>query len=270
MFFYRINVVLLMGVLLAGAAGCSQKNTNINSKNYKNIPKHYTVQSGDSVSKIAKKYGLDWRSISQLNRLDSNHTIYTGQKLKLKGAILSTHKSKVQPIVQPIIVQKSTPQPTKQPTPVVVQNTPSYTPPAKANQNINAPLVGSSAVMKFAYPVGRNNPVVKNFASPTQNGPTEGIFFSGREGDRVVASLDGVVIGTESAGNGRAYVLLEHNNGYQSAYFDLKNISVRTGQSITKNTPIGQMQAQTQSGLALFEFRVARQGRYIDPVSVLR
>lgn len=41
----------------------------------------YTVSSGDSLSKIAKKYGIDWKDIAIVNKIGSPYTIYVGQKL---------------------------------------------------------------------------------------------------------------------------------------------------------------------------------------------
>lgn len=43
----------------------------------------YTVVSGDSLSKIAAKYGINWQSIAQANGIKSPYTIYPGQKLKI-------------------------------------------------------------------------------------------------------------------------------------------------------------------------------------------
>jgi nucleoid-associated protein YgaU len=45
----------------------------------------YTVESGDSLSKIAKKYGIQWKAIWDHNRdiLDDPDKIYPGQELKI-------------------------------------------------------------------------------------------------------------------------------------------------------------------------------------------
>lgn len=41
----------------------------------------YTVQSGDSLSVIAARYGLNWHTLAQRNNLSAPYTIYVGQKL---------------------------------------------------------------------------------------------------------------------------------------------------------------------------------------------
>ena len=45
----------------------------------------YTVESGDSLSKIAAKYGIQWKAIWDANRDILNHPdkIYPGQELKI-------------------------------------------------------------------------------------------------------------------------------------------------------------------------------------------
>jgi LysM repeat protein len=45
--------------------------------------KTYTVQAGDTLSKIAIKYGVTVQAIQQLNNLASPDQIYTGQVLKI-------------------------------------------------------------------------------------------------------------------------------------------------------------------------------------------
>ncbi|WP_246942856.1 C40 family peptidase [Bacillus pinisoli] len=55
----------------------------------------YTVQSGDSLSVIAKKYGISVTQIKQLNNLSSD-AIYVGQTLKLTGTSTSTSSYTVQ------------------------------------------------------------------------------------------------------------------------------------------------------------------------------
>ena len=50
--------------------------------NYKVI--YYTVQSGDTVTKIANKYGLLVQDIVRLNGLENANLIYVGQQLRVK------------------------------------------------------------------------------------------------------------------------------------------------------------------------------------------
>jgi len=58
-------------------------NQNINIPD---IPKTYVVKQGDTVSTIAKKYGLKTNDVLKLNHLNWHSTILIGQKLKLISA----------------------------------------------------------------------------------------------------------------------------------------------------------------------------------------
>lgn len=44
-------------------------------------PQVYVVQKGDSVYKIAQKFGLDWRELAGYNHLGNPDLIYPGERL---------------------------------------------------------------------------------------------------------------------------------------------------------------------------------------------
>jgi len=44
-------------------------------------PQIYVVQKGDTVYKIAQKFGLDWRELAGYNRLGNPDLIYPGERL---------------------------------------------------------------------------------------------------------------------------------------------------------------------------------------------
>lgn len=46
----------------------------------------YTVQKGDTLSKIGANLGLDWKSIANINNIPAPYVIHIGQVLKLDGA----------------------------------------------------------------------------------------------------------------------------------------------------------------------------------------
>lgn len=47
-------------------------------------PVYYTVQSGDTLSGIASKYGTTYQKIAQMNGISNPNVIYAGQKLRVK------------------------------------------------------------------------------------------------------------------------------------------------------------------------------------------
>lgn len=45
----------------------------------------YVVQKGDTLSKIAKKYGTTYQQLAKLNNISNPNKIYVGQKIKVEG-----------------------------------------------------------------------------------------------------------------------------------------------------------------------------------------
>ena len=61
----------------------------INGNNNSNNSSTYTVVSGDTLSGIGSKLGVDWKSIASANGIGSPYTIYPGQKLTIPGGASS-------------------------------------------------------------------------------------------------------------------------------------------------------------------------------------
>lgn len=59
----------------------------------------YTVVSGDTLSGIGAKTGLDWRTIAQANGIVSPYVIYPGQVLKLTGGSVPSSSTKTYTVV---------------------------------------------------------------------------------------------------------------------------------------------------------------------------
>ena len=55
----------------------------------------YTVVSGDTLSEIGQKLGVNWKDIASANGIKSPYTIYIGQKLTIPGGSSSLSSSEV-------------------------------------------------------------------------------------------------------------------------------------------------------------------------------
>ena len=85
---YRVirNVMVLSVLSSMLFVGCASKPTiNQQSSRVFYVPEFYTVKSGDSLSKIAQKYGLDYREIARINNIETMDIIYVNQSLRLRG-----------------------------------------------------------------------------------------------------------------------------------------------------------------------------------------
>ena len=61
-------------------------NSNYNSDGTSSKVTNYTVKSGDTLSGIGSKLGVNWKDIANLNNISSPYIIYVGQVLKIPGA----------------------------------------------------------------------------------------------------------------------------------------------------------------------------------------
>ncbi|MBB1079629.1 LysM peptidoglycan-binding domain-containing protein [Limosilactobacillus sp. STM2_1] len=80
------NLIRVGQQLQVGGVTSNVRSTATNRVNsYRSNTSHgsYTVQSGDSLSKIAAYHGLNWRTIAAKNNLQSPYTIFVGQRLSL-------------------------------------------------------------------------------------------------------------------------------------------------------------------------------------------
>ncbi|MCL1623677.1 M23 family metallopeptidase [Moraxella sp. Tifton1] len=232
--------------------------------NAQGVPNRYLVKQGDTISKIAVRYGLDWQTLGRINHLDAQYTIYVGQWLTLwqdgVGLDALTHQRTSQHTQQPKTT-KSKITPAK---PAV----PTYTPPSTVT---SSPSVGSVGLMQFRYPVSSSNPVVRRFGTTTINGQavnSQGMWFSGRAGDAVLASRKGTVLHADGNIDG-AMIAIAHADGFVSNYFHIQNAQVKAGQTVQAGQQIATMRGQ-ENGTALLEFRIARNSSYVDPLSVLK
>lgn len=279
----RVGALMACGVVTAAVlTGCASKptyNSGANKQsimtNSRGVPNRYMVKQGDTVSKIAERYGLDWRAIGRMNNLNSSYTIYTGQWLTLwQGGGDSKVNTGATKAPAPSQNQVSAPKPTTSvPKTTMVATSPSvptYTPPATTASN--TPLsVGSTGVMQFRYPVGSSNPVARRFGTTNIGGQSvtsQGMWFSGRGGDAVLASRAGTVLHADGNIDG-AMIAIAHTDGFVSNYFHIQDAQVKSGQTVQAGQRIASMRQQPD-GSGLLEFRISRNSNYIDPLSVLK
>ncbi len=79
------------------ANGDSKDKINIQKSDLAKVNKYkfYTVKKGDSLSLIAKRYGVDIKSLKILNSLDKNNTVKIGKRLKIPLDVVFEDSQKV-------------------------------------------------------------------------------------------------------------------------------------------------------------------------------
>ena len=92
-----------------------------------------------------------------------------------------------------------------------------------------------------------------------------GVDYAAPTGTRVQAVADGVVTFAARKGANGKMVKIRHPGGFESYYLHLSRIAVKRGQRVTQSTQIGRVGSTGRSTGPHLDFRLKRNGRYIDP-----
>ena len=228
----------------------------------------HTVESGESLYAIARRYNVKTDDIVRANSLTSADQIFVGQQLIIPGRedLLAAGASSSPAPVLPLRpggadapgqeqAQKQE-NPPRQPERVASI---SPTPPAEAARNNPASVNGA-----FRWPV--NGRVIVDFEQSRRTG----INIEAPEGAAVRAAEDGVVIyagdGIEGFGN---LILVRHANGYVSAYAHLKGFSVSRDAQVRRGDQIGTVGMTGSVSRPQLHFELRQGATPVDPMPLL-
>lgn len=214
-----------------------------------------TVNKGDTIYSIAKKYKSSDQAIADFNWIDPPFTLEPGQKIFVPGG----------EIVAP-------------PKPVVTASTPSlyvkggYKAPSASTTVVDPnvgrflswPLAGGAGVISQYYSRYHTGIDIASSALPNVVAPAAGtVIFAG-------CAATCPPMGSTYGGSGYAWsIQIDHGNGYTTWYAHLKNIYVRTGQSVAKGTVIGQLGSTGRSTGPHVHFELRRgvgYGTQVNPI----
>lgn len=243
----------------------------------------YTVKSGDTISAIAKAYGVDTDSIHYLNPTLSIHNITPGDQIKIppvSGVIIKVKSgdtiytlakkyglASAQPIVdwpynnfvddekftlaagQDLVIPGGIP-PEENITPVV-QTTPN-----------NGPFTRGSGIL--AWPT---NGVITQYFSWYHNGTD----IANNIGTPITAADSGRVVTVLYQNHDYGYhVIIDHGNGYRTLYGHMSAIFVQVGDNVSRGTLIGRMGSTGRSTGPHLHFTVFHNGVAVNPLSLLK
>lgn len=184
------------------------------------------VAKNDSLASIAKKYNGNEQSIADFNWLDYPFTLLEGQELFVPDGRM------------PVVAK-----------PVYASAPRTYTSGSTSTKGSNAPV--DPNVGKFlGWPVAGGGAKISQYYKGSIH---KGIDIADRNLPNVLAAASGTVVFAGCAGycppldstwGGSGYawaVQIDHGNGYTTWYAHLKNIYVRTGESVGKGQAIAQM-----------------------------
>ena len=235
----------------------------------------HVVQSGENISSLAIKFGLNQDSIISVNKITNTRLLQIGKVLKIPNqdgifhtvksgenlsVIAQKYKANIDAIitVNELFSDKITP------------GTDLFIPGARLDwstlQEINGDLfmwpVSGNITSFFGW---RRDPFNKN-----RRQLHNGIDIKSSTGTPVRAAMAGRVsaVGYDTVfGN---YVLISHNSGYRTLYGHMNVIRTKTGSYVTQGERIGDVGNTGQSTGAHLHFTVYKNGAATNPRLLLR
>lgn len=262
-----MNSILLSTVVTTALVmtGCASKPQVNNTARYANAPEFYTVRSGDTLSGIANRYGLNYISVAEMNNIAAPYRIYVDQSIRLKrsGNQYRANAPTTRPLnAADTQIQRQTvklPNNQTATAPVNVQPT------VPVNRPANVPVTPvNNSGLGWVKP--SQGPVIDQFNLANN---VKGIRYGGNVGDPVYAAANGQVVyaadGLKEYGN---LVLVKHVGGYITAYAHNSRMLVKSGENVTAGKKIAEM-GSTGTNRVMLEFQVRLDGKPINPANIL-
>ncbi len=217
----------------------------------------HTIESGESLFSIARKYNVTVTQIVSANGLSSADKIGVGQKVAIPGrSDLLVAKA---PVKAPIAIVQAAPAPRAAPKPAPVVAQPVQKPTPVVTKTASA--INSD---KFRWPA--KGKVIVDFAGSKNTG----INIAVEQGSAIRAAATGTVIYVGSAVEGYGnLILIKHENGYVSAYAHLSQITTAKGDIVQRGDAIG-LAGQTGSVTSSqLHFELRKGATPVDPIPML-
>ncbi len=268
-------------------------------------PAVHTVAKGETLYSIALEYGLDYRELSEWNKLTDVNLIHVGQSLRLTAPASlppsATTKESVQvTVMQPVVVAAqplvevvtiTSPLAVKLPysDSAIVQLKqmdakpaeikPVEPKPAEIKPVITKPAAVSEPVKQSPPPATKeSDDAMLDWMWPTQGRviaefseakSSKGVDIAGTAGQAVYAAAAGKVVhsGSGLRGYGKL-VIIKHNAMYLSAYAHNQQILVKEGQAVARGQKVAEMGSTDAEQVAL-HFEIRQMGKPVDPLKYL-
>lgn len=213
--------------------------------------RHHVVQPGETGFDIAYRYGVPYDSIAVANGMQPDDPLRVGQTLLIPSVMA---KPAALAVVKPVAAAK----------------------PGADDESdeINRAVHGASsrregdAEPAFDWPVAGK--VVRGFAARDSANYHDGIDISAAHGQAVRASAGGEVIFAgkepESFGN---LVVIDHRNGWQTAYGFLDRLTVAKGDTVRAHERIGTLGHTGRAKGDELHFEIREANQPVDPAPKL-
>lgn len=295
---FGINFIRKFCIIILSLQLCACKLPDVITNTLPKHPETHKVRQGDTLYKIAKRYGVNYKELARINNIKPPFTINTGQRIKLKTnpqvqarakrvvpvrSIVRASKkpnnsqakitiakkpvttpAKTAPIIKRSLVKK----------PVVAPVKTAAKTPSKAIKKLEKPRTKNpkpqsnhiaSSQMRWQWPV--KGTITKRFVQGQTN--ARGIDVTTKLGSPVKSAEKGVVV---YSGNGlRGYgnlIIIKHNRDFLSAYAHNKKNLVKEGQLVDKGVKIAEV-GSTGTNKVKLHFEIRYKGQAVNPLKYL-
>ena len=233
----------------------------------------YTVESGDTISEIARKYDRSQDSIISCNNIERARLLQIGTRLLIPNMNGIMHRITDTDTLEKLSVTYHIPEEQIREANSIEEDgslpdDKVFIPEAKL-PSIELRRVWGEL---FRYPV---RGVITSPYGYRVDPFTEkkrfhnGIDIAGAQGQAVGAALEGRVIETGYNNISGNYVVVAHSGGYVSSYAHLSLIRVKTGDWLTQGRRLGDVGSTGYSTGNHLHFSVSRWGKSVNPVLLL-
>ena len=219
-------------------AGCTSSTRAPVSNLSSSVPSAstYVVKPGDTLNKISRATGVSESTIARINKISNPNLLIVGQTLRLSD-------SQSPPAARP-------------------NNTSTQASSTPVNTETTTSRASDAGLISWGWPA--KGKIIQGF-TPT----TKGIDIAGSSGDPIEAAANGKVIfsgdGPRGLGN---LVIVEHSDGFITAYAHNKTLLVKEGQVVKRGAKIAEM-GQSDTTSVRLHFEVRRRGTPVDPLQYL-
>lgn len=221
----------------------------------------YAVQSGDTLSKIARKHGVGVDALKSANNL-SGTSLKIGQKLVIPSG---TSVSQPDPIQTASVDKGKGPKPQAYAPADTGKDALAET----ANATVETKAPASTGIEKLRWPA--RGQVITGYAQKADDGKrNDGIDISMPVGSPVKAAENGVVIysgdGLKEYGN---TVLVRHDNGLVTVYANADKLNVKRGDKVQRGQTIASSGMSGNAKTPRLHFEVRKNATPVDPATYL-
>ncbi len=243
---------------------------------------NYSVQGGDTLSSIAKQFGVDVTSITYLNNIDDGKILKPGDvieippvsgiivKVKSGDTIGSLAKKYGLPSSQPIVdwpynsfANDETFALSAGQTLVIPGGTPPEVAPAPVYSTPNSGLFAQGSG-QFGWPT---HGIITQYFAWYHNG----LDIANNIGTPILAADSGRVISVLYQNHDYGYhIIIDHGNGYQTLYGHMSKILVSIGDNVTRGQEVGLMGETGRATGPHLHFTVFLGNTAVNPLTLLK